>query len=214
MKIKPLLHYTLFMFVLMVMPVHQVWAACADKKLVVVGDSLVAGYGLPPGAAFPEQLAVSLKQSGYDIAVINAGVSGDTTSGGLSRLDWSLGDGADLVILELGANDALRGIPVDVTRKNLDAMIAKLTARGTRVLLAGMMAPPNMGARYGEAFNAIIHLVGAIVTDHGSFASHAGIVAREMGFPAVVGTTNATSRIPAGAIVRVDGDAGEVTVLS
>jgi len=155
MKIKPLTHYTLFMFALLLLPVHAAQAACKDKKLVVVGDSLVAGYGLPPGFAFPEQLAISLKDSGYDITVINAGVSGDTTSGGLSRLDWSVGEDADIVVLELGANDALRGIPVEVTRQNLDTMINKLTKKGAKVMLAGMLAPPNMGPVYGEAFNAI-----------------------------------------------------------
>ncbi len=155
MKIKPVLHYTLFMFVLMFLPIQAANAACEGKKLVVLGDSLVAGYGLPPGAAFPEQLALELEKSGLSISVTNAGVSGDTTSGGLSRLDWSVGDDADVVILELGANDALRGIPVEVTRENLEAMVTKLKDKGAEVILAGMLAPPNMGSRYGEAFNAI-----------------------------------------------------------
>lgn len=119
------------------------------------GDSLVAGFGLPPGEAYPERLAVELKKNGHEVGVINAGVSGDTTSGGLARLDWSLGENVSAVILELGANDALRGIPVDQTRQNLDAMITRLKEKNIETLLAGMMAPPNMGEAYGEAFNAI-----------------------------------------------------------
>jgi len=128
---------------------------CEGQKLVVLGDSLVAGYGLAPGAAFPDQLGRKLAERGYQLEIVNAGVSGDTTSGGLSRLDWSVGEGTDGVILELGANDALRGISPDVTEKNLDMMISKLKERGIKVLLAGMMAPPNMGASYGKAFNGI-----------------------------------------------------------
>lgn len=123
--------------------------------MVVVGDSLVAGYGLPAGEAFPKKLAEALNQNGYAIEVVNAGVSGDTTSGGLSRLEWSLGEGADLVVLELGANDALRGIPVEVTRRNLSEMISKLKAKNIEIILAGMKAPPNMGEAYGVGFNSI-----------------------------------------------------------
>jgi len=128
---------------------------CNGKKLVVFGDSLVAGFGLPPGEAYPEKLASIFAKDGNNIEIVNAGVSGDTTSGGLARLDWSLGDNADAVILELGANDALRGIPVEQTRANLNEMIIKLKARNISVMLAGMMAPPNMGAAYGNEFNAI-----------------------------------------------------------
>ena len=129
--------------------------ACEGRELVVFGDSLVAGYGLQPGAAYPEQLKKKLDEKGFKLEVINAGVSGDTTSSGLARLDWSVGENANAVILELGANDALRGISPDVTEKNLDAMISSLKARDIDVLLAGMMAPPNMGPSYGEAFNSI-----------------------------------------------------------
>lgn len=155
MKIKPVFHYSLFMFIMIMLAAKPAQAACEGKNLVVLGDSLVAGYGLAPGKAFPEQLGVALKASGYELTVSNAGVSGDTTSGGLSRLDWSVGEDVDFVVLELGANDALRGIPVEVTRGNIDMMIGKLKEKGVKVALAGMMAPPNMGARYGEAFNAI-----------------------------------------------------------
>lgn len=124
-------------------------------KLVAFGDSLTAGYQLAPEDAFPVQLEKALRDKGYDITVVNAGVSGDTTSGGLSRLDWSVGDDVDGVILELGANDALRGLDPATTRKNLDVMLERLRARDIPVLIAGMLAPPNMGEQYGQAFNTI-----------------------------------------------------------
>ncbi|KOF14637.1 acyl-CoA thioesterase [Ensifer adhaerens] len=124
-------------------------------SLVGFGDSLMAGYQLPPEDAFPARLEKALKEKGLDVAVANAGVSGDTSSGGLARIDWSIPDGTKGVILELGANDALRGIPPEETRKNIEAMIARLKERGIAVLLAGMMAPPNMGADYAARFNPI-----------------------------------------------------------
>lgn len=123
--------------------------------IVGFGDSLMAGYQLAPGEGFTDQLEAALKAAGHDVTVANAGVSGDTTSGGLSRLDWSVPDDADLVILELGANDALRGIDPALTRSNLDAMITRLKERGIAVLLAGMLSPPNMGDNYARQFNAI-----------------------------------------------------------
>jgi len=129
--------------------------ACADKTLVAIGDSLTAGFGLAPGQGFPEQLNKALKAKGNAINVINAGVSGDTSSGGLARLDWSLGENADAVILELGANDALRGIPPEVTRDNLEKMIVRLKDKNIKVLLSGMLAPPNMGEVYANGFNPI-----------------------------------------------------------
>jgi acyl-CoA thioesterase I len=124
-------------------------------KIVGFGDSLMAGYNLGPEDGFTGQLQARLKAEGIDATVENAGVSGDTSSGGLARLDWSVPDGTGLVILELGANDALRGIQPDITRKNLDQMIARLKGRGIAVLLAGMLAPPNMGADYAKQFNPI-----------------------------------------------------------
>ena len=124
-------------------------------SLVGFGDSLMAGYQLPPEDAFPARLEKALKQKGLDVTVANAGVSGDTSSGGLARIDWSIPDGTKGVILELGANDALRGIPPEETRKNIEAMISRLKERGIAVLLAGMMAPPNMGADYAARFNPI-----------------------------------------------------------
>ncbi|EJK84498.1 arylesterase [Agrobacterium rhizogenes] len=124
-------------------------------QLVGFGDSLMAGYQLPPGDGFPAKLEAALKAKGLDVAIADAGVSGDTTSGGLSRIDWSVPDGTDGVILELGANDALRGIPPEDTEKNLDTIIARLKARNIPVLLAGMLAPPNMGPDYAAKFNPI-----------------------------------------------------------
>lgn len=124
-------------------------------SIVALGDSLTAGYGLGPGDAFPVKLQAALKAKGLDVTVQNAGVSGDTSSGGLERLDWAVGDGVDAVILELGANDALRGIDPAVTRRNLDAIISRLKERGIAVLLTGMLAPPNMGSAFAAAFNPI-----------------------------------------------------------
>jgi acyl-CoA thioesterase-1 len=123
--------------------------------MVVLGDSLSAGYGLPAGAAFPERLAVALKAKGIAVDMINAGVSGDTASGGLGRLDWSIPDGTDAVILELGANDALRGLDPALTRKALDTALTKLKERKITVLLAGMYAPRNMGPDYVKSFDGM-----------------------------------------------------------
>lgn len=124
-------------------------------RIVGFGDSLMAGFGLGPGEAFPEKLEAALRKKGHDVVIVNAGVSGDTTSAGLSRLDWSVPDGTQLVILELGANDMLRGLTPDITEKNLDAMISRLKQRGIAVLLAGMMAAPNLGSDFANSFNAI-----------------------------------------------------------
>lgn len=131
-------------------------AAMAEPfRVVGFGDSLMAGFGLGPGEGFPEKLEVALRARGHDVVIANAGVSGDTTSGGLSRLDWSIPDGTQLVILELGANDMLRGLAPDITEKNLDQMIARLKERKIAVLLAGMRAAPNLGSDYQAAFDAI-----------------------------------------------------------
>ncbi len=135
--------------------VFSVAAQARTINLVGFGDSLMAGYQLAPGEGFPEKLQAALKADGKDVSVANAGVSGDTTTGGLARIDWSVPDGTDGVILELGANDALRGIPPEESEKNLDQMITRLKERGIAVLLVGMMAPPNMGGDYAERFNPI-----------------------------------------------------------
>lgn len=129
--------------------------ASQPVRLVALGDSLTAGYQLPPAAAFPAQLEKALRAKGFAVEVQNAGVSGDTSTGGLSRLDWAVGEGVQGVILELGANDALRGISPAETRASLDAIMTSLKARNIKVLLAGMRAPPNMGAEFQTAFDAI-----------------------------------------------------------
>jgi len=130
-------------------------AGAEPYKIVGFGDSLMAGYGLDAGQGFPEKLEKALRERGHDVVIANAGVSGDTTSGGLSRLDWSVPDGTQLVILELGANDMLRGISPDITEKNLDAMISRLKERGIAVLLVGMRAAPNLGPDFQAAFDSI-----------------------------------------------------------
>ncbi len=130
-------------------------ASAEPIRLLAIGDSLTAGYGLPTDQSFPVQLEIALRDRGYEVAVINAGVSGDTTAGGLARLDWALADEPDLVLLELGANDGLRGLDPHDTRKNLAAMLELLSQRGMPTLLAGMYAPPNLGREYGEVFNAL-----------------------------------------------------------
>ncbi len=145
------LHIAVIVFSMML----SVSAQARTINLVGFGDSLMAGYQLPPGDGFPEKLQAALKAKGLDVTVANAGVSGDTTTGGLARIDWSVPDGTDGVILELGANDALRGIAPEQSEKNLDQMITRLKERGIAVFLAGMMAPPNMGGDYAARFNPI-----------------------------------------------------------
>lgn len=135
-------------------PVGQ--AAARTLTIVALGDSLTAGYGLDGNAAFPARLQAALRARGYTgVTITNAGVSGDTASGGLQRLDWSVPQGTDAVIIELGANDALRGVDPKVTRAALDRILARLAARRIPVLLAGMKAPRNMGPDYVRVFDAI-----------------------------------------------------------
>jgi len=124
-------------------------------KIVAIGDSLTAGLGLPVAAAFPARLERALIADGLAVEVANAGVSGDTAADGLARLDWSVPDDTDAAIVELGANDALRGIDPQLTRAALDAILTRLAARRLPVLLAGMRAPPNMGAEYAKTFDTI-----------------------------------------------------------
>jgi acyl-CoA thioesterase-1 len=124
-------------------------------KIVVLGDSLSAGLGLPASSAFPQRLQKTLESKGIAVDIINAGVSGDTSSGGRDRLDWSVPDDTQAVILELGANDALRGTDPAVTRSALSDILTRLKARGIAVLLCGMVAPPNYGSDYSARFNAI-----------------------------------------------------------
>jgi acyl-CoA thioesterase-1 len=135
----------------------QAPAAASSRpiKIVAFGDSLTAGLGLPANQAFPVRLQKALESKGIKVEMINAGVSGDTTSGGRDRLDWSVPEGTELVILELGANDAMRGTDPKVTRAALSDILTKLKARKIAVLLCGMLAPPNYGADYAARFNAI-----------------------------------------------------------
>ncbi|WP_288430575.1 arylesterase [uncultured Agrobacterium sp.] len=133
------------------------FAQAQDKplQLVGLGDSLMAGYQLPPSDSYTAQLETALKAKGINVTITNAGVSGDTSSGGLARAEWSVPDGTDGVILELGANDALRGISPADTEKNLEAIIDGFKKRNIPVLLVGIMAPPNMGDDYAKRFNPI-----------------------------------------------------------
>ncbi len=130
-------------------------AQAAPLRLLAFGDSLTAGYNLPPDAAFPVQLQAALRAKGVDVTVLNAGVSGDTTAAALARLDWALAEKPTHVLVELGANDMLRGLAPEPARANLEAMIVKLKQAGLPVMLAGMQAAPNLGADYARRFNSI-----------------------------------------------------------
>lgn len=135
--------------------------AARPVRVAVLGDSLSAGFGLAAREAFPVKLAAALQAKGIAVEMINAGVSGDTASGGRDRLDWSIPDGVEAVIVELGANDALRGIDPDITRKALDEILTRLKAKKIAVLLCGMQAPPNMGADFAARFNALFPALAA-----------------------------------------------------
>lgn len=149
------MHIAVLMLALMT-TLNPAWAdATKPVKLVVLGDSLSAGLGLPGQEAFPIKLQKALQAKGIAVDMTNAGVSGDTSSGGRDRLDWSVPDGTDGVIVELGANDALRGIDPDLTRKALTEIVQRLKARKIPVMLCGMLAPPNYGAEYAARFNSI-----------------------------------------------------------
>lgn len=146
---RPGLSAFVFVFALLLAP------ASAAPRILALGDSLTAGFGLAPEDGFTSRLAARLKADGVAVDIINGGVSGDTSAGGLARLDWAMADHPDVVLLELGANDALRGIDPRVTYANLDRILAKLEAAGVRVLLIGMRAPANWGRAYEQEFNAI-----------------------------------------------------------
>jgi acyl-CoA thioesterase-1 len=124
-------------------------------KILALGDSLTSGYGLPPGEGFTDQLGQALKDQGVAVRVINGGVAGDTSADGLARLDWSLADDPDLVIIELGGNDALRALDPKSTKANLDKILTKLQQQHRAILLTGMLAPPNLGEDYAARFNPI-----------------------------------------------------------
>jgi len=150
---------TRFALLVLLLAVVCGWSATAatagTSKILAFGDSLTAGFGLPSEQGFPAQLEKRLRAGGIDVQVINGGQSGDTTAGGLARLDWSLADKPDLVILELGANDMLRAIPPASVRANLDKLIGKIKESGAKLLLTGMQASPNWGKKYEEEFNPI-----------------------------------------------------------
>jgi len=139
------------LFVLVAFPAQ----ADGPSKILALGDSLTAGYGMAQPDSFPRQLEAAFRSQGHDITIVNGGVSGDTSAGGRSRLDWLVGPSIDLVIVELGANDGLRGIDPAETRKNMDWILKRLKEKKVSVLLSGMQAPPNLGADYGAEFNAI-----------------------------------------------------------
>lgn len=135
-------------------------AEAAPIRLLILGDSLSAGFGLPKREGFEAQLAEALRSRGHDVSIIDGAVSGDTTAGGLARLDWTLGDGADAAIIELGANDGLRGINPAEVERNLNGILDKLATRHIPVLLTGMYAMPNLGADYARPFNAVFERLG------------------------------------------------------
>ena len=139
----------------MIAPLSAPLAQGQPLRLVALGDSLTAGYGLPQEAAFPAVLERVLKAKGYRVEIANAGVSGDTSSGGLDRLDWSVPDGTDGVIVELGANDMLRGLDPSLTRKSIGAIVERLKARNIPVMLAGMYASRNLGPDYVQKFDSL-----------------------------------------------------------
>ncbi|MFO1048881.1 MAG: arylesterase [Geminicoccaceae bacterium] len=129
--------------------------AAAACRLTVLGDSLAAGYGVAEADAFPIKLQAALESRGVECEVLNAGVSGDTSAGGLARLDWVLADQPTHLLVELGGNDALRGLPVEQLRENINQIVSVAKGRGVKVVLAGMLAPPNMGRSYTDAFRQV-----------------------------------------------------------
>jgi acyl-CoA thioesterase-1 len=136
-------------------PLHRISAEPRVPVIVALGDSLTSGLGLPQDRAFPAQLEAVLKSRGHDVTVANAGVSGDTAAAGLARFDWALPDDASGVIIELGANDALQGLPPEGTKQALEEIIKRVQAKGLPMLLSGMEAPRNMGDDYVEEFRAV-----------------------------------------------------------
>ena len=135
-------------------------APAAVPRLLILGDSLSAGYGLPHSAGFEAQLQQALKARGQDVSIVDGAVSGDTSAGGRARLDWTIGDGVDAAIVELGANDGLRGLDPKEMQANLKTILDDLATRHIPVLLTGMYAPPNLGPDYQKAFRAVFDTIG------------------------------------------------------
>lgn len=154
-NMRYILRAFIVLFAISIWPESHAVAQSHPKRIVVLGDSLAAGYGLAEDAAYPSRLQAALTALGREVVLVNAGVSGDTASGGLARLDWAVGDGVHGVIVELGANDMLRGIAPEQTEKALDAILRKLQDRGIPSMLAGMVAAPGMGKEYESRFNEI-----------------------------------------------------------
>jgi acyl-CoA thioesterase-1 len=157
-RLAAVLKLGLAILLLIVPPSRAAEPAC---RIAVLGDSLTSAYGLDVAQGFPAQLQRQLDAAGYHCTVLDAGVAGDTSAGGRARLDWLLGDRPSHVIIELGGNDALRALPPAELERNLDAIITRLQDKGVKVLLAGMLAPPNLGADYGQAFAAVYPRVAA-----------------------------------------------------
>jgi acyl-CoA thioesterase-1 len=153
--LRKIVGFALLLLMLAISP-----AQAAPVRLLVLGDSLAAGFGLPHDQGFEAQLQAALAAGGHDVRIIDAAVSGDTTAGGRARLDWALADGADAAIVELGANDGLRGVDPKAMEANLTAILDTLAARHIPVLLSGMYAPPNLGPEYGRAFRAVFDKLG------------------------------------------------------
>lgn len=147
--------YSVFFFIMAALTL--LGAAPAPKNILVLGDSISAGYGLEPSQAYPALIQDKIAAKGWPFRVINAGQSGDTSAGGLNRLEWLLRSPIDILLLELGGNDGLRGLPPEVTHKNLQTIIDRTKTKypKAKIVIAGMMVPPNMGKGYGEKFNAI-----------------------------------------------------------
>ena len=148
--------FVLFLTLLMLTAVAQ----ARPIRVLILGDSLTAGYGLPAADGFQAQMAAALKAHGHDVELVDGAVSGDTTAGGRARVDWALGDGVDAAMVELGANDMLRGLPVPDMEANLNAILDTFAQKHIPVLLSGMLAAPNLGAAYGAAFKAAFARLG------------------------------------------------------
>jgi acyl-CoA thioesterase-1 len=156
-RIKKTIYFSMLLFWLALFAVGTGWhkAQADTRRLMVFGDSLVAGYGLAIEQGFTSQLQNQLDKAGFDITVLNAGVSGDTSAGGAARLNWALSEQPDYVMIVLGGNDMLRGLNPDQTKENLDKILADLASKNIKVLLCGMLAPANLGAEYSASFNAL-----------------------------------------------------------
>ena len=144
--------------------IFNVAAQDGEIRILALGDSLTAGFNLPQGEGWPDRMERVLKADGLNVRLINAGVSGDTSAGGRSRLGWALADDPQIAVVELGANDGLRGLDPKQTFDNLDAIVSELKAKGIKVLLTGMFAPPNLGKDYGAEFNGVFP---ALAKKHG-----------------------------------------------